>query len=277
MDLNTLTDKDRVALLQQALSSVEELCAQLEQSDWDLPTDLPGWSVKDNLSHLVSYESAAIGRPHAPAELDVSKYGYLTDPFQVANEREVELRRGRSGAEVLAEYREVIEDRVASLASLDQSGTVAPNETPLGLTLPWRTFLPIRISDVFYHEQDMRRATGKPGHLSGDVARMVFERVGRTAMARVIAKEASLPEGTVVAFDVGPPAEPFGVAVREGRGVLIEAPADAHVRLGGDFEAFLLLVGGRWSAQRLQDEGRLKIEGDPEVARTLLEKVVVVP
>ena len=91
MDLDALTEHDRVMLLEQAFSSVDELCDHLGEDDWDRPTDLPGWTVKDNLSHLVSYEAAALGRPRAPADLDVSKYPYVTSEFQVANEREVEL------------------------------------------------------------------------------------------------------------------------------------------------------------------------------------------
>jgi hypothetical protein len=33
-------------------ASVDELCAGLPDSDWDLPTGCPGWTVKDHLSHL---------------------------------------------------------------------------------------------------------------------------------------------------------------------------------------------------------------------------------
>jgi uncharacterized protein (TIGR03083 family) len=277
MDLASLTDADRVDLLEQAFSSVDELCDHLDAADWDLPTDLPGWTVKDNLSHLVSFESAAIGRPHAPADIDVSRFPYIRNEFQAANEREVEMRRARAGAEVLAEYRDVIRERIRTLRELDQSRDATPDETPLGLTPPWRAFLPIRVGDFFYHEQDMRRAAGKPGHMNGAVAQMVFERVGRQAIARVIAKEAALPEGTTVAFDIEAPAEPFGITVAGERGVLIEPPSEVAVRIASDFEAWLCLVGGRWTVERAQGDGRLKIDGDAAIAKQLLDKIVVVP
>lgn len=275
MDLESLTDDDRVTLLQQAFASVDDLCGQFDDADWDKPTDLEGWTVKDNLSHIVSFESAAIGRPLAPKDVDVSRYAYAKDPFQIANEREVEARRGRTGAEVLAEYREVIAERIKALETLDQSTESRAEDTPVGLVLEWRRFLPIRISDVFYHEQDMRRATGRPGHLNGAVGQMVYERVGRTAMARVVAKEAGLPEGAVVAFDVGTPGQPFGVVVKGGRGELIELPEKADVRVAADFEAFLMLVGGRRGVAALQGDGRLHVDGD--LAPALLERIVVIP
>ena len=277
MDLDALTEHDRVMLLEQAFSSVDELCDHLGEDDWDRPTDLPGWTVQDNLSHLVSYEAAALGRPRAPADLDVSKYPYVTSEFQVANEREVELRRAHTGAEVVAEFREVIPLRIKSLAELDQSRDSRPDESPIGFSRRWGDFLLIRSSDFFYHEQDMRRASGNPGHLRGAVALMVFERVGRRLMPRVAAKDAALPDGTTVAFDIDAPAEPFGVTVDAGRGILVEQPHKAAARIAADFEAWLCLVGGRWSVARAGDEGRLRIDGDQAIATRLLDKIVVMP
>ena len=136
--------------------------------------------------------------------------------------------------------------------------------------------MPAKISRID-HEQDMRRASGNPGHLRGAVALMVFERVGRRLMPRVAAKDAALPDGTTVAFDIDAPAEPFGVTVDAGRGILVEQPHKAAARIAADFEAWLCLVGGRWSVARAGDEGRLRIDGDQAIATRLLDKIVVMP
>src|SRR5207237_137900 len=157
VNLDSLTDEDRIALMEQAASSVDELCSLLDEDDWDLPTDLPGWTVKDNLSHLVSYEAAAIGRPPAPPLIDRERFPYVKDDIQAGNEREVEWRRSRPGAEVLAEYREVVAERLAQIKSLDQTKPMAESDTPIGLKdIPWMRFLPVRVTDFFFHEQDMR-------------------------------------------------------------------------------------------------------------------------
>ncbi|HLW16493.1 MAG TPA: maleylpyruvate isomerase N-terminal domain-containing protein, partial [Actinomycetota bacterium] len=138
MNLDSLTDQDRIALMEQAFSSVDELCGMLDDGDWDLPTDCPGWSVKDNLSHLVSYEAAALGRPPAPALTDRARFPWVKDEIQAGNEREVEWRRSRSGPEVLAEYREVVAERLAQLRGLDQTTRMSESDTPIGLKdIPW--------------------------------------------------------------------------------------------------------------------------------------------
>jgi uncharacterized protein (TIGR03083 family) len=278
MDSASLTDQDRMELFEQAASSVEEVASGLAADEWDLPTDCPGWTVKDQLSHLVSYEAAAVGRPHAPEDLDVDKYPYVKDPIQAGNEREVEARRSRSGPEVLAEYREVIAERIAQLSGLDQSEKLDKDDTPVGLSdIPWMRFLPVRVADFFFHEQDIRRATNKPGHLNGAVARNVFERMATIALPRFGKWVAGLPEGAVVVFDVEQPGEAFGITTQDGKGKVVDPPADPTVRFRSDFEAFFLLVGGRKSPAELKDAGRLHVEGDESVAARVLEQIAVIP
>jgi len=275
---DSLTDEDRIDLMEQAFSSVDELCTQLDDGHWELPTDLPGWSVKDNLSHLVSYEAAALGRPPAPPLQDPDRFPYLKDEIQIGNEREVEWRRSRSGAEVLAEYREVIAERLAQLRNLDQSKPMAERETPIGLKdIPWARFLPVRVSDFFFHEQDMRRAAGKPGHLNGGVAAMVFERMSTNSLPRFAKWLGTVPDGATVAFDVEPPGHSFAIKVKDGKGETIETPPDPSVRISSDFEAFFLLIGGRRPPSELIAEGRARVEGDESLVRSVLEGIVVIP
>ena len=49
---------DKLAL---CFTSLSELGAQLTEAQWKLPSDCPGWTVQDNLSHIVAYESAESG------------------------------------------------------------------------------------------------------------------------------------------------------------------------------------------------------------------------
>ena len=278
MRFDQMTDEDRIDLMEQAFSSVDELCTQLDEADWEKPTDLPGWSVKDNLSHLVSYEAAAIGRPPAPPLENPSRFPYVKDDIQAGNEREVEWRRSRSGAEVLAEYREVVALRLAQLRDLDQTKPMTDGDTPIGLKdIPWARFLPVRATDFFYHEQDMRRATNRPGHLKGAVALMVFDRMSNNSLPRFAKWLGSVPDGASIAFDVEAPGRPFAIKVNGGKGETIDAPADAAVRFGADFEAFLLLIGGRRPPSELIDQGRVTVDGDKDLANKILEQIAVVP
>ena len=278
MNLDSLTDHDRIALMEQAFSSVDELCGMLDDGDWDLPTDCPGWSVKDNLSHLVSYEAAAIGRAPAPDLQDRERFPWVKDEIQAGNEREVEWRRDRSGAEVLAEYREVVGERLAQLRGLDQTTRMTESDTPIGLKdIPWVKFLPVRVTDFFYHEQDMRRATGKLGHLNGAVGQIVFERMATSSLPRFSTWLSAVPDGEAVAFNVAAPGRSFAITVVDGKGRTADAATDPKVTITADFEAFLLLIGGRRPPSELIADGRVSVDGHEELAATVLAQIAVVP
>ena len=266
-------DAARVALMEQVFSSVEEVCAQLSPADWDRTTDCPGWSVKDNLSHLASFEAVATGTPPV-TEVDVSHLTHVLNDVGAMNEREVEVRRSLSPDLILSEFRAATAKRLKQLADLDDEGWTSPMTTPVG-AMEQRGGLPIRILDVFFHEQDIRRATDRPGHMDGDVARFVYAWMSSRPLLRVVGKNA--PDGATVAFDIASPGWPVAIAVADGKGALAPAPAGADVRFATDLDTFLRVLGGRLSAERARTEGRMSIQGDEAIARAILDNIVVVP
>ena len=56
-------------LQKSAWDSVISVVVELEANEWDFPTDCPGWTVKDCVSHLVGIEHRLLGREvvHPPA------------------------------------------------------------------------------------------------------------------------------------------------------------------------------------------------------------------
>jgi len=274
--LENLSPTDLLTLYEQAFSSVEEVCSQLAPEDWDRPTDLPGWSVKDNLSHLTHYESVAIGRPQPEVDLP-EDLPHVRNDIGRLNEAGIEARRGSSGSQVLEEFREVTAERIKALHGLDPASfSETTIVTPFGES-SFESFLPIRILDVFFHEQDIRRAVDRPGHLDGEVARFAFERMAGAALPRVFAKQAGAPDGSSVVFEVPAPGRTVAVAVDGGRGAQVDPPADPTVRFTTDFQGFLALFGGRRSPEQLRAEGRLQVEGDQNLAATILAAIAVVP
>lgn len=276
LDIQTITDEDRIDLLSQVMGSISQVASTFTDEDWDRPTDLPGWTVKDNLSHLASFEATAIGRPRADQSIDVSRLAHVTNDFQAINEREVEVRRPLGGEQVLAEYVEVATQRLTELPTLDQSADIDASVTPLGFTMPMRDFLAIRLADHFYHEQDMRRATGNPGGLDGAVATAIFERMVQLGLPKVIGKTAQVPEGASVAFHVDG-ARSFAIAVRDGRAAFQDDVTSVTTSITTDLEAFLCLIGGRWTPATVLAEGRVKVEGDDAIATRVLDSMVLVP
>jgi uncharacterized protein (TIGR03083 family) len=99
-----------------AASTIDRLCSDLPAGQWDLPTGCPGWTVKDQLSHLVDYEARALGRPaprHEPGPLP-----HVKNEMGRANKVGVDARRAMSGAAVLDEFGQVTAQRLAQLRRL---------------------------------------------------------------------------------------------------------------------------------------------------------------
>lgn len=271
----TRTDAEMIDLMAQAFAAVEDLCSTLPADAWSLPTDCPAWDVRDNLAHLTDFEARATGAPPAP-DIDRAAFPHIVNDFQEATERGVQARRDRSGPAILEEFRAATAARLAQLRALDDAGWEGTVETPVG-TLPQRGILPIRITDVAYHEQDIRRAAGRPGSLDGDVARFLVERMTERALPVIVGKTAAAPEGSVVRWTIdGPAGDDVTVAVRDGKGILVDA-GEPEVTFTTDVETFLCLLGGRWTVERARTEGRLKVAGDAALAERILAAIVVVP
>ena len=66
----THVDRDRVvAALEEDWAALLDLLAGLAPGDWGRPTDCPGWSVQDHVSHVVGLEAMLEGRPLPDVEL----------------------------------------------------------------------------------------------------------------------------------------------------------------------------------------------------------------
>jgi uncharacterized protein (TIGR03083 family) len=127
--------------------------------------------------------------------------------------------------------------------------------------------------DSWVHEQDMRRAVGKPGDLDSPVASAALERV-IDALPFVVGKKAGAPDGTTVVFDLtGPLAQKVSIAVENGRAKLVdEAPSDPDVRIVTDTETIGRLGCGRIDPAATLDNGSVTIEGDTALGSRIVEE-----
>lgn len=255
-----------VDLLAEEWDAIAELCASLTDEEWDLPTDLPGWTVRDNVSHIIGTERSLAGDPQP--DVEIGEPAHVKNPIGASNERWVEARRNKAGGEVLAEFREVTQRRLEQLRGLSEDEWNELGFTPVG-EAPYRTFMDVRVFDCWAHEQDIRRAVGKPGHTQGPV---VDHSLGRIAMAMpmVVGKRAGAPDGsTVVIEPEGAPS--IGIGVDGGRAkVLADLPADPTVRILTDAETYWCLGFGRIDGQQALDEGRVRVDGDEALGRKIV-------
>src|SRR3954452_228786 len=213
--------------LEQTWASLDALLASLSEDEWKRPTGCPGWTVQDNVSHLIDYESRALGRP-AP-EGSALQRPHTKNALGEGNEVGVDHRRGLAGSAVLDELREITTARLAQLRSLTEEDLQREVVTPAGPgTLA--DMLKLRVMDTWSHEQDIRRAVGRPGNETGPTA---HEAVAYFAqfLPIVVAKRAGAPDGSVVVIEAGDVWR-GAIAVDGGRArILDEVPTVTTVRL----------------------------------------------
>lgn len=254
--------------LEHTWRSLVELCSSLTEEEWKQPTGCPGWSIQDNVAHLIDYEERALGRPgpsHTPAAMD-----HVKNPLGESNEVGVDFRRRRTGAEVLAELQEVTVARLAQLQELTTDDLAREIETPAGPgTLA--DMLTLRVMDTWSHEQDIRRAVGRPGHVDGPAVEEAVAYFARF-LPLVVAKRAGAPDGTTVVVDVGD-VHTSAVEVAEGRGRVADAvPASPTVRLSMPVTTFAALAGGR---NDVPDD--VTIEGDRALGERVADAMGFMP
>lgn len=268
-----MSDRPIIDLMEQQHRSVRALCDELDADDWQRPTDCEGWSVQDQVSHLAGLEGLLLGKeqPDHPAP----DAPHIHNDVGRLNEAQVDYRRSWPPEQVVAELDENTTARLDQLRGLTDEQWAEPTHTIMGPDTHERA-LRLRIFDWFAHEQDIRRATGRPGNLDGPVAAKATE-ILFEALGFVLVKKAGATDGTTLVVEVtGPNGRTVPLAVREGRGTVVEdipAEPDATVRL--DFEAFLLRGYGRRSSEVLLEEGRVELEGDTDLGRRFLDGMAV--
>jgi uncharacterized protein (TIGR03083 family) len=263
---------DLVSLLERAWRSLDDLCARLTPEEWARPTECPGWTVKDIMSHMAGTESWLLGRPlanHDPESID-----HVKNEIGRINEVQVDSRRPWSPEQVLAEYREVTRERLEILHGWTEEDLSAASWTPFGPGTA-EGLLTARLGDTWIHEQDIRRAVGQPGHDEGPVTRHVLNDLAHAGLGYVVAKKAGCPEGTTIQFDItGPESFRWFVTVTGGRGTLVDAPAevvDALLRM--DWETFLCLVAGRHEPEDELQRNHVAVEGDGELGTRVVHNM----
>jgi uncharacterized protein (TIGR03083 family) len=190
-----------------------------------------------------------------------------------SNEVVVDWRRSWPGEKVLEEFREVTAVRLRFLRAMGAEDFAAQAQTPIGPGTA-ADFLRIRIFDAWVHEQDIRRAVGRPGHLAGPVPEHA---IGRIAMAMpfVIGKKARALDGATVVFELtGPAGRTLAVRMDGARANPLDAvPAAPTVRLTMDAETFACLGCGRWAPAEVLGSGKVRVQGDRALGETIIRQM----
>lgn len=267
-----MTDHDQqlVDTLEEVWRSIDALGSTLSEEQWKTETECPGWSVQDNLAHVIGTESSILGRPtpdHTPPDLP-----HVKNDMGRANEIWVDSRRARSGAEVLEEFREVTAARIAALRAMTPDDFSADSWTPAGPGTV-RDLLPFRIFDSWSHEQDMRRALGIPGDLEGRPAELSLGRI-ENFLPYVVGKKVKPADGTTVVFAWD--RRTTDLVMEGGRAKPLDPPpAEPTVRLTMEVDTLVRLGLGRGDPDEILRSGAVTLAGDEDLGRTIVKEMNV--
>ncbi|GAA4819323.1 maleylpyruvate isomerase family mycothiol-dependent enzyme [Nocardioides caeni] len=254
--------------MQELLSLLEEL----GPDDWAQPTDLAGWDVKAVASHTAHLESLLAGGPDEQA--DVGEPPHVTGPMGQFTEIGVVTRRDTEPAAIIEEIRARTAERHAALVADPPTDAAAPAPGIFGM-IGWttQTLLRNRPLDVWMHEQDIRRAVGRPGGMDSPGARHTADYLAQ-GFGFVVGKRIAPPAGTTAVLAVAG-SDPVAVEIGDdGRGrPLADVPADPTVRLDMDRESFIVLAGGRRAAA----DGAITISGDQGLGARIVTQLATTP
>jgi uncharacterized protein (TIGR03083 family) len=258
-----MTDEDLVLTLQSTWGSLSSLLDELNDAEWGQLTDCPGWTVRDQVSHITGFEQRWFLGQTTPS-IDATDFAHVHNDLGAENQAWVERYRSTSVRDLKEEFAAMVEARVAQL----HDAAAAPD----GLSATVATFrggeqlrdvLALRLFDVWVHEQDIRRAVGRRGNDEGPAMLHARDRM-LDSLPWVAAKRANFPDGTVVGIALYGSAQLLRtIRVHEGRGETVQAadyrPAAAVTM---HEETFLLATTGRVAPEELIRRNKMTFRGD---------------
>lgn len=261
-----------IELWWRAINDFSALLETLGEEHWSAPTDLAGWNVHAIAAHTAHLESLLAGTPHD--EVEVGEPAHVTGMLGHFTEQGVVARRDRSPDELITEIRTSATTRHTALMDEPPQDAAAPAPGVFGL-IGWTTerLLRNRPLDVWMHEQDVRRAIGRPGNLDGPAAVHTADYLAES-LGFVLVKRGGADAGTTAVLEVDGHT-PYAVGVDDhGRGHHLEVvPPDPTVRLAMSRETFVLLAGGR----RPAEPGAVELAGDTDLGGRVVAGLAVTP
>lgn len=278
LPLGRATARELADAYTESLAAFSDLANSLDQTEWSLPSPCPGWTVADVISHVSALELELHGEPLPDHEPDWDSLPHVETPVDKYVERQIDLRRGWTQAEILAELREVVAWRADDLAS-PGANLEAPVQGPGGWELTLGRYLRVRVFDIWVHEQDIRAAIGTLEDLSGDGAWITAGEL-LSAMPRVWGKSVGAPVGSSLRLRVDGPGVEFERVITvgdDGRARWDDAAgpaeADATVAVTMSWPAFLARATGR-AAYAGSGDG-VVVTGDQGLGSAFLDRMTV--
>ena len=264
--------------LAEVWGSLVALGSTLTEDQFEVPTDCPGWTVKDQFSHVIGTELLLEGAV-APNG-DPPTGTHVRNELGELNERFVDTRRALPGRQVVDELDALSHRRLVALRSLDEEAWAAIGPSPIGM-VPYVDYMGVRTFDSWVHEQDVRIAVGCPGARGGAGERVTLDRM-EASMPYVLGRRLQPLPGTTMRIDIeGSLGRTVQLAVGVGddgaawaRAVkVIERAPTASLWM--DALTFVRRACGRIPASAVLASPGFAAAGDTSLARRFVDEMVV--
>jgi uncharacterized protein (TIGR03083 family) len=260
------------------LHTVAELGRRLSPTQWEAPTECPGWSAGDVVRHLAWIESYMAGRPQPEADLDWSRFPHVQNDFGKVTEPGVEVRRSQSQQETCDELASLADVRLGQIMALDPLTLETEVMGVFGTPVPLDRMVRMRTFDTWTHEQDIRRAVELPANLRTAPAQVAAVQMART-LGFMLAKNVEAPPGTTIRLTVtGPIAfERYAAVTPEGKGADVEPVDEPTIGITTDWETYARLATGRLDTDDPAVLAKVELAGDPELSARIPAALAITP
>lgn len=135
---------------------LSRLLSGLNEEEWDLPTPAEGWSIRDQVAHLVYYDEKAVLALQDPDAFTAEVTSLAARGLDALEQEHLEQGRSMTGPEVLSRWKEAQARLVAAYRDLDPGTRVVWYGPPMSA----RSKVTARIMETWAHGQDVRDALG---------------------------------------------------------------------------------------------------------------------
>ena len=253
----------QIRALDEVCRNAIALARTLTDEDAARDTDCPGWTVKDHLAHMVGLEQALSGA--GEPDIEFPPLDHVSNEIDAYMERHVHARRALSLTCIADEFEGMLPRRIAQLEELAAQGD-PEMPAPMGTMRPLSLGLPMRVFDLWTHEQDMRRAVGQPMRLDGVSGSIVTERI-LALWSMVLPNNADAPAGSLTVKVTAPDEAEATIAVGGG--------GDRDATIVGDLGVAARLLCGRGAADEIL--AAATVEGDASYLDELAPLLVLTP
>lgn len=176
MSSGRLGHRDWMRLATEEYRRLDELLGDLDRSDWAMPTDCAGWTVRDIVAHLAgaAAATASVREQLRQQRLGGAEKGERLQ-IDAVNEIQIRERAGRSEAELRSELRETA---ARSVRARQRTPALVrairlPFPAPVGLASLGFLDDVVYTRDAWMHRLDVCRATGREPLLTADHDRLI--------------------------------------------------------------------------------------------------------